>query len=305
MFHVLKKGKEVEKTIRAKIRKDYTGYFFISPAVFLIILFTFVSLIFSLYLSFHKWDLISAEKTFVGLENYKTALFDDRLFWIALKNTLYYVANVVPLITIGAVFLAIIANEASFGKGIFRTIYFIPWLTPMVIVSYIWLWLYEPKGVINIILGSIGLPQPNWLMNPKTAMSAIIIMSAWQAVGYDMAIIIAGLADIPEQLYDAAKVDGAKRLQRAWYVTMPLLRNPLIFVVLTLIMGASQVFTQIYIMTQGGPANSTQVMVPLIFNNAFNYYKMGYACALSWLLFGVIFVFVIIPGKIVKSRQIY
>jgi len=286
-----------------RVRRTYAGYFFVSPAALLIVVFSIVAIVVSFYISFFQWDILSDKHPFVGLANYRQALGGDNLFWIALGNTAYYVVFVVPGITVLGFGLALIANEALFGRAIFRTIYFLPSITPMVVIALIWIWLYTPDGLLNTILGALGLPQPNWLSDPNTAMPAIIVMSIWQAVGYYTAIYMAGLADIPQDFYDAAKVDGANRLQEVRHITIPLLRNVTIFVTVTLAIAAFQMFTQVYVMTQGGPVNATETMQAIIYKNAFRYFKMGYASAISWLLFLVIFALVAIQMRIFRSRE--
>jgi multiple sugar transport system permease protein len=288
---------------RRRVRRTYAGYFFVSPAALLIVVFSLVAIVVSFYISFFQWDILSDTHPFVGLANYRQALGGDNLFWIALRNTAYYVVFVVPGITVLGFGLALIANEALFGRAVFRTIYFLPSITPMVVIALIWIWLYTPDGLLNTILGAFGLPQPNWLSDANTAMPAIIVMSVWQAVGYYTAIYMAGLADIPQDFYDAAKVDGANRLQEVRHITIPLLRNVTIFVTVTLAIAAFQMFTQVYVMTQGGPVNATETMQAIIYKNAFRYFKMGYASAISWLLFLVIFALVAIQMRIFRSRE--
>ncbi|HEV8633698.1 MAG TPA: sugar ABC transporter permease [Chloroflexota bacterium] len=291
--------------LRRRVRRTYAGYFFVTPAALLIVVFSVVAIVVSLYISFFQWDILSDTHPFLGLANYRQALAGDDLFWIALRNTAYYVVFVVPGITVLGFGLALIANEALFGRAVFRTIYFLPSITPMVVIALIWIWLYTPDGLLNTILGALGLPQPNWLSDPNTAMPAIIVMSVWQAVGYYTAIYMAGLADIPQDFYDAAKVDGANRLQEIWHITIPLLRNVTIFVTVTLAIAAFQMFTQVYVMTQGGPVNATETMQAIIYKNAFRYFKMGYAAAISWLLFLVIFALVAVQMRIFRSRETF
>lgn len=288
-----------------RLKQTYSAYLFVAPATLLIVVFSFAAIIISLYISFFEWDIISDTHPFVGLGNYRRALFEDELFWVAARNTLYYVALSVPGITILAFLLALLANEALVGRAVFRTIFFLPSITPMVVIALIWIWLYTPDGMLNGILGVFGLPQPNWLNDTNTAMPAVVIMSIWQAVGYYTAIYIAGLADIPKDFYDAAKVDGASRLQEIRYITVPLLRNVTLFVTVTLAIAAFQMFTQVYVMTQGGPINATETMQLLIYKNAFRYFKMGYASALSWLLFLAIFVLVAIQMRRFRSRETF
>jgi multiple sugar transport system permease protein len=286
-------------------RKWIAGYLFAGPAVLLLIVFSLISIGVSLYLSFFDYDIISRGGPFVGLGNYREALFQDDLFWTAMLNTAYYAAGVVPGITISAFLLALAGHRVTHGKGIFRTIYFLPSITPIVVISLVWVWLYSPEGMFNQILERIGISGPNWLMEPPIAMPAVILMSIWVHVGYYVVIYLAGLADIPRDFYDAAKVDGANTWQEILYITVPLLRNVTLFVTVTLAIGAFQVFTQIYIMTMGGPGSATTSMQLLIFRQGFQYFRMGYASALSWLLFAVIFVLVAIQLRTTRAEQIF
>lgn len=285
--------------------KWIAGYLFAGPAAILIVLFSVISICVSLYLSFFDYDIIRRGGPFLGLGNYREALFQDELFWKAMLNTAYYAVGVVPGITVSAFLLALIGHKATIGKSVFRTIYFLPSITPIVVISLIWVWLYSPEGMFNLLLRRIGMDGPNWLVDRRVAMPSVIIMSIWVHVGYYTVIYLAGLADIPKDYYDAAKVDGANWWQEIVYVTVPLLRNVTLFVTVTLAIGAFQVFTQIYIMTQGGPGSATTSMQLLIFRQAFQYFRMGYAAALSWLLFVVIFVLVAIRLRANRSEQLF
>ena len=287
-----------------RLKKSYAAYFFVSPAALLITMFSYVAIFFSLYISFHEWDIITNVRNFNGIENYRRA-FSDTLVRTSFGNTLYYVVGIVPSITIGSLILAVMGNQVHKGRAIFRTIYFIPTITPGVVTSMLWIWVFEPTGIMNRMLGLVGIAGPNWLFNRSTAMPAIIIMTLWSAVGYYMIIFMAGLADIPDVFYDAAKVDGANRWQTFWHVTLPLLSNSLIFVVVTLTISAFQMFTQVFVMTRGGPSHATQTVQLTIYQQGFQFLEIGYASAISWLLFAVIFCFAAFQLKLFVSREIY
>jgi len=299
------RGRSVPKPLWQQPRKWIAGYLFAGPAAILLVLFSLISIGVSLYLSFFDYDIIARGGPFVGLGNYREALFKDALFWTAMGNTAVYAAGVVPGITIAAFLLALAGHKITHGKGIFRTIYFLPSITPIVVISLIWVWLYSPQGMFNQFLKSVGINGPNWLIDAKTAMLSVIIMSIWVHVGYYVVIYLAGLSDIPRDFYDAARVDGANWWQEIRYVTVPLLRNVTLFVTVTLAISAFQVFTQIYIMTLGGPGSATTSVQLLIFRQGFQYFRMGYASALSWLLFAVIFVLVAIQLRTTRSEQIF
>jgi multiple sugar transport system permease protein len=175
----------------------------------------------------------------------------------------------------------------------------------MVVIALIWVWLYSPRGMFNQILASIGIQGPNWLFEKNLALPSVIIMSVWQTVGYYTVLYLAGLADIPKDFYDAANVDGANWWQTIRHVTVPLLNNVTLFVTVTLAIAAFQVFTQVYVMTRGGPGNATTTMQFLIFRQGFQYFRMGYASAISWLLFVVIFVLSIAQLRINRSQQLF
>ena len=287
-----------------RVRKTWPGYLFISPAGLLISLFSYVAIVFSLYISFHQYDIISDVQPFEGLENYARAL-SDKLVRISFRNTFVYVIVIVPSITVISLVLAVLGNQVRRGRALFRTVFFIPTITPVVVTSMLWVWLYEPAGGINRLLQLVNIKGPNWLFNPSTALPAIMIMTIWGAVGYYMIIFLAGLAEIPEVFYEAAKVDGAGRWHTFWKITIPLLRNSLIFAFVTLTIAAFQVFTQVFIMTQGGPMNQTQTVQMVVYHYAFQRFEMGYASAISWLLFGVIFFFSALQLKLFISRELY
>lgn len=287
-----------------RARKSWHGYVFIGPAMVIIFVFAYIAMIFSLYVSFHTWDIINPEKPWVGLANYQKVV-DTPVFWNAMKNTAVYTAAAVPIVSIGALCLALWAHWAPKGRGFFRTVYFIPTITPMVVVSLIWIWIYSPNGPLGRILEFAGIESPNFLNDTSWAMPAVIFMSAWAAIGYFMIIFIAGREDIPPVYYDAAKVDGASSWQQFWHVTLPLMRNSVAFVIVILTIGSFQVFTQMYILTRGGPARATESAQLIIFQTGFTNFFMGRAAAMSWFLFAVIFIFTLIQLRLYRSRQIY
>jgi len=287
-----------------RFKKTWQGYLFISPAAFFISLFSYISIAFSLYISFFEYDIIVDVHPFVAFENYVRAVTDS-LVILGFRNTIIYVVVIVPAITGISLFLAVLGNQVRQGRAIFRTIFFIPTITPVVVTSMLWIWLYEPTGGVNQLLKLAGIKGPNWLFDPATALPAIIIMTIWGAVGYYMIIFLAGLAEIPQVFYEAAKVDGARPLHTFWHITIPLLRNSIIFVVVTLTIAAFQVFTQVFIMTRGGPMNQTQTVQMVVYRYAFENFEMGYAAAISWLLFGIIFFFSALQLKLFISRELY
>ncbi len=285
-------------------RDALTGYIFVAPAAMFLLVFSLIAIILSLVISFSDWSPVREHWQFVGIANYVDA-FTDARFWQSFRNTGQFVLFTVPGVAITSLILAIIGNHARKLRSVFRTLFFIPVITPGVVVALVWIWMYKYDGGVNAVLALIGIKGPNWLFDPVMAMPAIILMTIWSAVGYYMIIFMAGLADIPEIFYEAAKVDGANRWQTFWSITFPLLRNSLIFVSVTLMIGAWQVFTQMYVMTRGGPAGKTESVQWTIWANAFQDFDMGVAAAMSWALFAVVFVFTAIQLRIFMSRQLY
>ncbi len=286
-------------------RADYSGYLFVAPAALLTLVFSFVSMAISLWMSFHKWDVINPEHQWLGLKNYVYALTQDDEFWLSMRNTLYYAVIIVPALTIFGVLLAFIANEVARGRIIYRSIFYIPSITPGVALGLVWTWLLRSDGTLNQVLAVVGIQGPNWLMDPDWAMPAVLVYSIWAGVGGAMVIFMAGLNDIPPDFYEAAQLDGATRRQMFRYVTLPLLRNPLVFVTVSNSLAAWQVFTQMYIITRGGPANATLPISMKIYQEGFLNYRMGYAAAMSWLLFAIIFVIALVQLRVYRSQQVY
>ncbi len=243
----------------------------------------------SLVLSFAEWDLIG-ELSWIGLDNYIAAVGDPAILG-ALRNTLLFIAGYLPSVVVLALGLALLLNRKLKGRIVFRAIYFVPVVTSWVAVSLIWKWLLNPQyGLVNYGLALIDIQGPGWLFDPSWAMAGIVLTSIWKDIGFVTVIYLAGLQDIPENLYEAASLDGASPWQRFWTITVPMLAPTTFFVTTISLISSFQVFDQVWIMTGGGPAGATSVMVEQIYKNAFSYYKMGYASAISWVLFAIIFV---------------
>ncbi len=267
------------------------GYAFIFPSFLHLALFFLIPLGFSLWLSFHDWrGLNTRNPPFVGLENYQFML-GDRRWWNAVLNTLYYTFVSVPLGMVVSLGIALLMNLRIPGVYLFRAIFFIPVITSWVAVSIVWLWVLDGNiGLLNYGLSLLGLGGPDWLANPRTAMLALILIATWKGAGFQMIIWLAGLQGIPREMYEAAIVDGATRWQRFRYVTLPLLAPTTFFLLITGVIGSFQVFTPVFVLTQGGPLNSTDVAVYRIYQRAFVNFDFGYASALAWVLFAFIFV---------------
>jgi multiple sugar transport system permease protein len=278
-------------------QEELTAYLFVLPSLLGFLIFLVVPMFASLGLSFYDWELLTPPR-FIGLRNFAN-LFTDRVFHLVIANTAYYTLGLVPLNLIVSLTLALWLNQKLQGVTFFRAAFFLPVVTVTVAVALIWRWMYEPHiGLIGAALRGIGLSSPSWLGDPNWAMPAIIIMSVWKGFGYNMVLFLAGLQGIPHDLHEAAMIDGASPWQRFWRITLPLL-TPVVFlaVVLTII-SSFQVFDQAYVMTRGGPANATNTIVLYIYQNGFEFFRMGYASAIAWVLFGLIFIFTLLQMQL-------
>jgi ABC-type sugar transport system permease subunit/ABC-type glycerol-3-phosphate transport system substrate-binding protein len=272
---------------RESRRRTGTALGFLAPSLLHLIFFIFTPIAFAAYLSTHRWDLIVADKPFVGLANV-IEIFRDADFWNALKNTAAYTVNV-PLGMMLSLGVALMMHRRLKGLGFLRTLYFLPSVTSFVAIALVWMWIYHPSfGAANYLLGLAGLPPLQWLNAPETAMIAVIIFSIWMGIGYQMVIFLAGLQGIPGEYYEAARMDGAGRWRQFAHVTWPLLKPTTFFILVTSMIGSFQVFTSVYIMTAGGPVRSTDVVVYHIYQAAWEQLRMGYASAMSWVLFVII-----------------
>lgn len=285
-----------------EMRKEWTAYLFIAPGLILFAIFTLYAVVFSFYLSFHEWNILEPAKPFVGLDNY-LRLFSDKRFARAVFNTVYYTALSVPLTMMAGLGVALLLNNVRL-KGIYRTLYYIPTITPLVVSAIIWKWVYQGDyGLLNYYLIQLGIIKEPvlWLADPNLAMPSVILMSIWGGAGYQMVIYLAGLQAIPVEYYDAAEVDGANGWQTFTRITFPLLTPTTFFLLITSIIGSFQVFTQIYIMTNGGPLGRTSTIGFYLYEKAFRQFQMGYAAAMSYALFAMIFVFTLIQLRYMRQ----
>jgi multiple sugar transport system permease protein len=283
-------------------RQEWNAYLFLAPGLLLFSLFTVFALLFAFYLTFHEWSIIEPDKPFVGLDNYKD-MFADEQFRQSVINTAYFTGASVPLGMIVGLLLALLLNQPLRGRGFLRTLYFLPVVTPFVVVAIIWKWLYNGDfGLFNYYLLQTHLiNEPlGWLSDKNLAMPAVVLMTVWTSVGFSMVIYLAGLQAIPEELYEASKVDGAGPFARLRHITLPMLRPTTVFLAVIGIIGAFQVFTQIFIMTSGGPAERTTTVVYFIYLAAFKFYEFGYASTLSFGLLAILLVFTIIQLRIYR-----
>ncbi len=270
-------------TRRWRTRETVWGLILILPSLIGFIAFYAVPAIRGVVISFTDWDLLTPAKA-VGLANYMHLLKDPN-FWRALKVTAYYVLLNIPLQTILAMVIAVMMSRLT-KSLVIRSILIIPWLMPSVVVGLLWLWLMDPNiGILNAAIRALGGPTVPFLNLPDLAMPSIALINIWQYVGYTALLIFAGLQSIPGSVYEAASIDGASELQMFWKVTVPLLRPVLVFVAVTSVIGSFQIFDTIAITTKGGPVNATKVLNWYIYEQAFTRFNMGYATAISMVLF--------------------
>jgi multiple sugar transport system permease protein len=279
---------------------------FLAPGLIHFLIFTLFAVSFALYISFHKWNIIQPAKPFVGFDNY-VRLFSDPRFLRAVTNTFLFMIGV-PLNLISGLSVALLLNTKVRGQGLYRTLFYIPVVTPLVVSSIIWKWVYQGDyGLLNYYLLKFHLIESKivWLADPNLALPALIIMGIWGGTGGTMVIYLAGLQGIPEEMYDAAKVDGANAWQRLLYITIPLLRPTTFFLTITGVIGTFQIFTEVYIMTNGGPLNRTTTIGFYLYDKAFRQLDMGYATAMAFALFAMIFVFTLLQWKYTRGDVEY
>ena len=261
---------------------------FVGPSLLGLVLFTLGPLLASLGISLTSWDLLTPPQ-FVGFANF-TELLGSSEIRDALLHTLLYIVIYLPTVLVLGLLLAILLNRPLRGLQFYRTAFFMPVVSSWVAVSLMWLWLLNPAfGLVNYLLGLAHLPQPGWWADPHWALPAVIIASIWKDLGFVMVLLLAGLQNIGRQYYEAARIDGANAWKRFLHVTIPLLSPTIFFVVVISLINSFQVFDQVWVMTGGGPGGASSVLVEQIVQNAFSYSRMGYASALSWLLFAIIF----------------
>ncbi len=284
---------------RGYFRREFrAGYLFAAPWLAGFIIFGGGPIVFSLVMSFCRYDVFSPPR-FVGLRNYIDLLTNDPLFYKALGNTVFMALGI-PLGMALGLAIAMLLNHEIKGMAVYRTFFYLPAIMPAVAASILWIWIFNPQqGILNALLGRVGLEGPAWLQNEHWSKPALIIMGLWGAGG-GMIVWLAGLKAIPAHLYEAARLDGAGRLRCLWHVTLPMLSPYILFNLIMGLIGTFQIFTQAYIMTQGGPVDSTLFYAYSLFNNAFRYLRMGYASAMAWILFAIVLVLTAIQLRLSK-----
>lgn len=289
-------------------RRAIWAYIFLCVPLLFYISVRVAPTLFAMSVSLFQWDILSPNKPWMGLENYQT-LFNDPVFWQALTNTLLYVALSVPLQLAFGLLVALLLQRAAHWKSFFRALYFIPFVTSTVAISWVWRWMYEPTfGPLNKLLALLHLPEQTFLANPDQALASIVVAITWQAVGFYIIIFLAGLEAIPSDFYEAAQIDGARSWDLFRHITLPLLNPTIVFLTVIGTITGIQVFTQVLNMSyqgMGGPLNSTKSLVLFIYQQGFQSFKMGYASAGTVVLFGLILLITLIQLKVTSRRVEY
>lgn len=291
-------------TKKRALKRDYAGYIYILPATLFVLIFAILPIGMSTYYSFTKFNVIQAP-TWLGLENY-FSLIEDPYMQAAIVNTLIYTAIVVPLTTIFSMMIAalITSRKRTVFIDFVKSSMFIPVISSMILVGTLWRIMYNPQmGLINQMLNFVGIDSVNWLGKSASALPCVCVVGIWKNVGYFMVIYIAAILEIPQDLYEAASIDGASAWKQFRYITFPMLRSITFLVVILCTIWSFQVFDLVYTMTGGGPGKSTVTLVYIIYNSAFRDYKMGYACAMAMFLFAIIIVISVLQQLILSERK--
>ena len=285
--------------------RKYKPFFFLLPSLVFLILFTYFPIGYSLFYSFHEYNIYTGKPIFCGLKNYINMLHDS-IFWQAVfNNVIYGVFTIFPTMLL-ALFLAILIDEVSKFKTFYQIGIFYPTIIPMTAAAMVWMFMYDPSlGIINKFLGLLHLPQPGWLGDSKTSLLSLIIMAIWKNLGYYMLLYLAGLQLIPRELYEAADMEGANWFRKHYHVTFPLVSPTTLFVFIVSIIQSFKVFTQVYLMTQGGPGYSSSVLVFYIYENAFRYWDIGMASALTSVMILVLLFLVLLVFGVFGKRVTY
>ncbi|MFD1674184.1 carbohydrate ABC transporter permease [Alicyclobacillus fodiniaquatilis] len=289
-------------TLRHRRREMIAGYLFLLPALLLFCIFTFLPMIESFFISFTDMSLNSASTHWVGLQNYALILHSAD-FWESFLNTAVFAIQVLPLNIIISLFLALLVHKKFKGVGFFRTIFYTPVITSMVAVSVAWLWLFNPSyGLLNSILADLHLPQQSWLVQPHWSLEVLVLLRVWKGVGSNMIIFLAGLNSVPTEMLEAAETDGAGRFRRFWSITWPMLGPTTLYVIVLGTISLLQAFTEVYVMTQGGPLETSSTVVYLLFQKTFQAFQLGFGSAIAFVLFVVILALSMINLVFVQKR---
>jgi len=287
-----------------KNQKLYVPYLYLLPHGVLFVMFILYPIVRSFHVSFFEWGLLSPKKTFVGLGNYSELLFNDPLFWESFGHTVYYVCLTVPLLIIVPLVLAVLFKEKLLFGEFFQTSVFLPLTISVASAGIIIRWIMDPQiGILNFYLLQMGLPKQEWLNFPGWAMIVVTMTSLWGQVGFATIIFLAAVKAVPEERYEAAVINGANRRQCFWYVTLPGIRPALLFIMITRVIQSFNVFGQVYMVTNGGPYDSTRVLMFYLYVTAFRFFQMGRASAISWLMFLLVGTFTFVQYRVLSERE--
>ncbi len=284
--------------------RHWTAAMFLLPAAGGILLFSILPIMQAFRISFFDYSLLNPEQVFIGFSNYDRA-WTDPVFRVALTNTLLYTVLLVTIQTAAALVLALLLKQQVRGLAFFRSSIFLPVITSLVVISTVWKLMFNSQGFINSFLQTVGLGAQPFLASPGQALLSLVFMGVWKDVGFYMLIFLAGLQAIPMELYESAEIDGATKARRFVWITLPLLRRATVFVIVIGTISAFKVFTPVYLMTDGGPADSTTAIVFYIFRSAFRYFQMGYASAMSFILLGIVLILTVVQFRLLRPSEEY
>lgn len=280
-------------------------YLYLFPTIIGLVLFSAGAVAASFFMSFTRWDMVTSPE-WVWLDNYVNLWHSD-LFWEVFRNTFYFVVLAVPLSIVCSLAMALLANTGLRGITLFRTVYFLPVVSSMIAVALVWSWIFNPEyGLLNYLLRLLfGVQGPAWLDSTAWALPAMVIVTVWKGLGYSMVIFLAGLQNIPQDLYNAATIDGAGVWKKFRHITLPMLSPTTFFILVITLINAFQVFEQTYVLTKGGPANSTLTLSYYIYQNAFQFFQMGKAAAVAYVLFAIVFGVTLVQFRVQKRWVFY
>ncbi len=300
MAHLNRKRTVHSMSIREK-RDLYAFVGFTAPTFILLGIFIFWPIFYSFYLSLFKWNMISPRKTFLGFQNYRD-MYNDPVFWLVVKNTLLMAFFTVIVKMAISLYLASQLNKKVKGSSVYRAIIFSPTFTANVAIAMVWAWIFEPTyGLLRVVLKPLGFPMIDWIHSTSHSLPAVIIVLIWSGIGYDMVLFLAALKNISLEIYDAALVDGANSYQIFWRITFPLISPTTFFLLITGFINVLKAFDIVRIMTEGGPLNSSNVVVHFLYQNAFQWFRTGYASALALILFLFIMFITLIQNRLSKQ----
>lgn len=287
-------------------RRAWAGRLFVAPNLLAVLVFMLFPLGFSLYMSFQQWDVFRPPR-FVGLKNFQRLFTSDPLFLIAIRNTLIYtLGTVIPTLVI-SVAVAGVLNQKIKGIGIFRTIVFLPLAISSVVMAVVWQFVFNTdNGLLNIMLGWLGIHPVPWLVDPRWAMASLCIVSVWRSVPFATVILLAAMQGVPEAVYEAAKIDGAGEIRQFAFITVPLIRGAMSFVMVISVIHAFQAFDLVYVLNgpNGGPETATYVLGIMLFQHAFSFLEFGYASALAWVMFAILLVLTVLQFRLTRQRSL-